>query len=126
MSAVDGGENLEQPSISVQEAEDLDVTRMTENDKILPSIDVKKQIELEKKRLENEERRRLEKQKKQKEEEESGLNEHITNLPLELLFKQKMEKKVREQMLAAGQVPPDEDADLIQEIGEGDANVSSS
>ena len=33
---------------------------------------------------------------KQKDEEEKGMNEHVTNLPLELLFKQKMERKIKD------------------------------
>jgi hypothetical protein len=72
-------------------------------DKIAPSIGVAKQQELDKKRQEIAVRLRDVMRAKQKEEEEKGGSELVTNLPLELLFKQKMEQKIKAEMEASGQ-----------------------
>jgi hypothetical protein len=39
--------------------------------------------------------------------EENGGTEHVTNLALEVLFKQKMEAKIKAQMAASGQTTQD-------------------
>jgi hypothetical protein len=71
-------------------------------EKINPSIGIalRKKIE---KALQEEAQKQLEAElAKKKEDEESGRTEHVTNLPLELLYKKKIEQRMREHMIAQG------------------------
>lgn len=69
---------------------------------VAPSIGVAEQLKKRQQRIEEAERMRNLMIERQKNEEENLLNQHYTNLPLELIYRQKMEKKLREQMEAAG------------------------
>lgn len=81
----------------------MDITRQSDvYDKIAPSIGVaENQKRLQQKREEAEKLREA-LLAKQREDEEKGINQHLTHLPLELLYKQKMEKKIKEQMQLTG------------------------
>ena len=78
-----------------------DMSRMTETDTIAPARDVARRKEEYNRLKEEKERAKQEAIEKRAREIEEGIDDHNTNLPLEMLMKQKLEDEIRNRAMGA-------------------------